>query len=83
MSHTWPDVLSTLVAGSDLTTEQARWAMDGGFAGAACGKPLGQCSGRARLARPITRAATTVRQVADGPAPRAVESRPLIMVNPV
>ncbi|KQV72775.1 anthranilate phosphoribosyltransferase [Nocardioides sp. Root122] len=35
MSHTWPDVLSTLVAGSDLTTEQARWAMDEVFAGAA------------------------------------------------
>ena len=35
MPHTWPDVLSTLVAGSDLTTEQARWAMDEVFAGAA------------------------------------------------
>ncbi|NYE38894.1 anthranilate phosphoribosyltransferase [Nocardioides cavernae] len=35
MSHTWPDVLSTLVAGSDLTTEQARWATDELFAGAA------------------------------------------------
>ena len=35
MSHTWPDVLSTLVAGSDLTGEQARWAMDEVFAGAA------------------------------------------------
>src|SRR5918994_1158539 len=35
MSHTWPDVLSTLVAGSDLTTEQTRWAMDEVFAGAA------------------------------------------------
>ena len=35
MSHTWPDLLSTLVAGSDLTTEQARWAMDEVFAGAA------------------------------------------------
>src|SRR5918997_550407 len=35
MSHTWPDVLSTLVAGSDLTTEQARWAMDEVFAGVA------------------------------------------------
>src|SRR5688500_1228926 len=35
MSHTWPDVLSTLVAGRDLTTEQARWAMDEVFAGAA------------------------------------------------
>lgn len=35
MSHTWPDVLSTLVAGDDLTTEQARWAMDEVFAGAA------------------------------------------------
>jgi len=35
MSHTWPDVLSTLVAGVDLTTEQARWAMDEVFAGAA------------------------------------------------
>ncbi|RYP85652.1 anthranilate phosphoribosyltransferase [Nocardioides guangzhouensis] len=27
MSHTWPDVLSTLVAGADLTGEQAAWAM--------------------------------------------------------
>jgi len=35
MSHTWPDVLSTLVAGTDLTAEQARWAMDEVFAGAA------------------------------------------------
>ena len=35
MSHTWPDVLSTLVAGGDLSTEQARWAMDEVFAGAA------------------------------------------------
>jgi anthranilate phosphoribosyltransferase len=35
MSHTWPDILTTLVAGGDLTTEQARWAMDEVFAGAA------------------------------------------------
>ena len=35
MSQTWPDVLSTLVAGGDLTTDQARWAMDEVFAGAA------------------------------------------------
>ncbi|SED35888.1 anthranilate phosphoribosyltransferase [Nocardioides exalbidus] len=35
MSQTWPDVLSTLVAGRDLTTEQARWATDEVFAGAA------------------------------------------------
>ncbi len=35
MSHTWPDVLSALVAGSDLTTEQARWASDEVFTGAA------------------------------------------------
>ncbi|MDR7253774.1 anthranilate phosphoribosyltransferase [Nocardioides sp. BE266] len=35
MSHTWPDVLSTLVAGRDLTTEQARWATDEVFTGAA------------------------------------------------
>ncbi|RYB95500.1 anthranilate phosphoribosyltransferase [Nocardioides oleivorans] len=35
MSHTWPDVLSTLVAGDDLTAEQARWATDEVFAGAA------------------------------------------------
>lgn len=35
MSHTWPDVLSTLVAGRDLTTEQARWATGELFAGAA------------------------------------------------
>ncbi|WP_210648561.1 anthranilate phosphoribosyltransferase [Nocardioides sp. SYSU D00065] len=35
MSQTWPDVLSTLVAGRDLTAEQARWAMGEVFAGAA------------------------------------------------
>jgi anthranilate phosphoribosyltransferase len=35
MSHTWPDVLSTLVAGRDLSTEQTRWAMGEVFAGAA------------------------------------------------
>lgn len=35
MPHSWPDVLSALVAGSDLTTEQARWALDEVFAGAA------------------------------------------------
>lgn len=35
MSHTWPDILSTLVGGTDLTTDQARWAMDEVFAGAA------------------------------------------------
>jgi anthranilate phosphoribosyltransferase len=35
MEFTWPDVLSALVAGSDLTTEQARWAMDEVFEGAA------------------------------------------------
>ena len=27
MPHTWPDVLSTLVAGDDLSGEQATWAM--------------------------------------------------------
>jgi anthranilate phosphoribosyltransferase len=27
MTHTWPDVLSTLVAGGDLSAEQASWAM--------------------------------------------------------
>ena len=27
MTHTWPDVLNTLVAGDDLTAEQAAWAM--------------------------------------------------------
>jgi len=27
MTHTWPDVLSTLVAGGDLSAEQAGWAM--------------------------------------------------------
>lgn len=32
---TWPDVLTTLVAGTDLTVEQARWAMDRVFAGEA------------------------------------------------
>jgi anthranilate phosphoribosyltransferase len=28
MTHTWPEVLSTLVAREDLTAEQATWAMD-------------------------------------------------------
>lgn len=32
---TWPDVLTTLVAGTDLTVEQSRWAMDQVFAGEA------------------------------------------------
>jgi anthranilate phosphoribosyltransferase len=27
MTHTWPEVLSTLVAGGDLSAEQASWAM--------------------------------------------------------
>lgn len=35
MTHTWPDVLSTLVARRDLTAEQARWAMGEVFAGEA------------------------------------------------
>ena len=26
--HTWPDLLTLLLAGSDLTTDQAAWAMD-------------------------------------------------------
>ena len=34
-SHTWPDVLTTLVGGHDLTGEQARWAMGQVFAGEA------------------------------------------------
>lgn len=33
--HTWPDVLTTLVHGQDLTGEQARWAMGQVFAGEA------------------------------------------------
>jgi anthranilate phosphoribosyltransferase len=28
MTHTWPDVLAALVAGTDLTGDQAAWAMD-------------------------------------------------------
>jgi anthranilate phosphoribosyltransferase len=32
---TWPDVLTTLVAGNDLTSEQAAWAMGEVFAGEA------------------------------------------------
>lgn len=32
---TWPDVLTTLVARTDLSVEQARWAMDQVFAGEA------------------------------------------------
>lgn len=35
MSHSWPEVLSALVTGDALTTEQARWAMDEVFAGEA------------------------------------------------
>lgn len=35
MTQTWPEVLSTLVDGTDLSTEQARWAMSEVFAGAA------------------------------------------------
>ena len=34
-AHTWPDVLSGLVRGSDLTAEQAAWAMGEILAGAA------------------------------------------------
>ncbi len=33
--HTWPDVLSTLVGGTDLSTEQTSWAMGEILAGAA------------------------------------------------
>ena len=33
MSHTWPEVLSELVARRDLSAEQARWAMGEVFAG--------------------------------------------------
>lgn len=35
MTSTWPEVLSTLVAGQDLTVEQARWALGEVFAGEA------------------------------------------------
>jgi anthranilate phosphoribosyltransferase len=35
MTHTWPDVLSALVAGHDLTAEQATWAMGQVLAGEA------------------------------------------------
>jgi anthranilate phosphoribosyltransferase len=35
MSHTWPDVLTALVSGRDLTADQTRWATDEVFAGAA------------------------------------------------
>src|SRR3990170_4972363 len=35
MSHSWPEVLSALVAGRDLTAEQARWAMSEVLAGEA------------------------------------------------
>ncbi|WP_439936400.1 anthranilate phosphoribosyltransferase [Nocardia sp. N13] len=35
MSSTWPEVLTALVNGDDLTQGQARWAMDEVFAGAA------------------------------------------------
>ncbi len=35
MTHSWPDVLTALVAGEDLSTEQARWAMDEVFSGRA------------------------------------------------
>ena len=35
MSTTWPDVLSALVAGQDLSAEQASWAMEEILGGAA------------------------------------------------
>ncbi len=35
MTHTWPDVLSALVAGSDLTAEQTTWALGEVLAGQA------------------------------------------------
>ena len=35
MTFSWPDLLSELVAGRDLSAEQARWAMSEVFAGAA------------------------------------------------
>ncbi|MGN0064544.1 MAG: anthranilate phosphoribosyltransferase [Nocardioides sp.] len=35
MTHTWPEVLSALVQREDLTTDQARWAMDEVFSGEA------------------------------------------------
>jgi anthranilate phosphoribosyltransferase len=35
MSSTWPDLLSRLVAGHDLSTDEAQWAMGEVFAGAA------------------------------------------------
>jgi anthranilate phosphoribosyltransferase len=35
MSSTWPEVLTALVTGEDLTQGQARWAMDEVFSGAA------------------------------------------------
>lgn len=35
MTHTWPDVLSALVAGSDLTAEQTTWALGEVLAGEA------------------------------------------------
>jgi anthranilate phosphoribosyltransferase len=34
-THTWPDVLTTLVAGTDLGTARAEWAMDEIMSGAA------------------------------------------------
>jgi len=34
-AHTWPDVLTTLVAGTDLGTERAEWAMNEIMSGAA------------------------------------------------
>jgi anthranilate phosphoribosyltransferase len=33
MTHTWPDVLTSLVSGSDLSAEQTQWAMGEVFAG--------------------------------------------------
>ena len=35
MSHTWPDVLSSLVAGTDLSSDEAAWAMGEILAGEA------------------------------------------------
>src|SRR5690348_17663875 len=34
-SHSWPEVLTTLVRGTDLTADQTAWAMDEILAGAA------------------------------------------------
>ena len=56
MSHTWPDVLSALVAGDDLSAEQATWA---GVASPARISPIAQLAWVAVRSWWATRAEST------------------------